>query len=505
MDYLSTQKADNILIATLNQPGNKVNKLDEKLVSEFRELMDRVEQEDVRGMVLVSGKEHNFIAGADVEMLQHKNADEITAFSRKGNELLLRLEHLNKPVVAAIHGSCLGGGLEVAMACHYRVLSNHDQTVLGHPESQLGLLPGGGGTQRLPRLIGIQNALPYLLTGKNIYPHKAHKLGLVDELVHRDAILTAAKTAVHTINQNQFERDDKRSLLHQLLEGLSPLRKIIYSQARKKTQSNTRGNYPAPPKIIDTVETGTEEGMREGLRLESENFGLLAGTAESQAMVNLFFGMQKAKKNPAKVQAVDINKIGVIGAGLMGAGIAQVSASKGDCRVLLKDQNAKQALTGEKHIWQNLQQKHKKHIISRYERDRTSSLVTATGKYDGFENTDLIIEAVFEDLDLKRSILEEVEPMLPENAIWASNTSSLPIKHIAKAAERPEQVVGMHYFSPVPKMPLMELIKTEQTADWVTASARQAGLNQGKHVIVVNDGPGFYTTRILAPYMNEAL
>src|SRR5699024_9337475 len=179
MDYLSTQKADNILIATLNQPGNKVNKLDEKLVSEFRELMDRVEQEDVRGMVLVSGKEHNFIAGADVEMLQHKNADEITAFSRKGNELLLRLEHLNEQLVAALHVSWLGGRLELLIACHDRVLSDLVQAVRGQPESPLGLLSGGGGPQRLPQLIGIHHALPYLVTGKNVYPHTAHKLGLV--------------------------------------------------------------------------------------------------------------------------------------------------------------------------------------------------------------------------------------------------------------------------------------------------------------------------------------
>ncbi|WP_138431327.1 3-hydroxyacyl-CoA dehydrogenase NAD-binding domain-containing protein [Fodinibius saliphilus] len=505
MSYLSTENEDGVLVVTLDQPGEKVNKLDEQLIGEFQDLLQNTDPDSIDGIVLVSGKESNFIAGADVEMLKNKSAPEgIEELSRRGNKLLLKLENYAKPVVAAIHGSCIGGGMEVAMACNYRVASEHSDTTMGQPEVQLGLLPGGGGTQRLPRLIGVQNALTYMLTGKTIYPRKAYKLGLLDELTHRDAVLTAAKKAVAKINKGNFERKDKRSLLHQLMEGLSPLRKIIYSQARKRSKSKTKGNYPAPDKIIDCVKEGYENGMEAGLELESVNFGKLAATPESKALVNLFFAMQGAKKNSDEDKVREVEKIGVLGAGLMGSGIADVSANN-DYRVLLKDQTVEQAGEGKKDIWQRLEKKREKHIISSFERDRISSLVTPTETYKGFKNTDLVIEAVFEDLDLKQSILQEVEEATSDHTIFASNTSSLPIGDIADAADRPDQVVGMHYFSPVPKMPLLEIITTDQTADWVTATAREVGIQQGKHVIVVNDGPGFYTTRILSPFMNEAL
>lgn len=503
---LQTETVENVAIITLDTPGEKVNKLNEQLIDEFSDLLDNLGSDDsVEGALLISGKKDNFIAGADIDMFKtRETAEELSELSWTGHEILLRVENFDKPVVVGIHGSCMGGGTELALASHYRIVSDLKSTKIGLPEVKLGLLPGMGGTQRLPRLIGIQKALPYLLTGKNMYSYQAGKTGFADEVVHRYAVKEAGIKAVKKLKNEKVRHPDKRSALEKVSESNALGRNIIFKQARKRTQSETKGNYPAPPKIIDSVEYGYKHGFEKGLENESGLFGELAVTPESRALVQLFFAMNGSKKNPLEKKKREVKKIGVLGAGLMGSGITEVSIDDG-FHVWLKDQKLENAMKGESSIRENLDKKVGKRIISEFERDEKMSSVHPTETYDGFEDIELVIEAVFEDLDLKRNIVKEIEDVCPDNTIFASNTSSLPISEIAKNAKRPENILGMHYFSPVQKMPLLEIVKTAQTADWVVATAFDVGLRQGKNVIVVNDGPGFYTTRILAPYINEAL
>lgn len=507
MSYLNITHKDSVAIITLDLLDEKVNKLNESLMDEFAAFLDELERDStLKGAVLISGKKDTFIAGADIDMFQARDtAEEITQLSQDGHKILNRIADFPKPIAVAVHGSCMGGGLELSLACQYRVCSDSSKTVFALPEVQLGILPGTGGTQRLPRRIGIQKALSYMLTGKNFYARQAKKTGLVDEVTHKDAIETAAIEAIHKITEGKFSRKDTRTFVEKLLEGNPLGRKVIFSQARKQTLRQTKGNFPGPPKIIDAVEYGYKHGIKKGLENESRLFGELGATQVSRNLVNLFFSITASKKVPQKKLVRNVQKIGVLGAGLMGSGIADVSATKGDYRVLLKDQTIENAAQGEKEIWKSLNKKAEKRIISTFERDRLASKVTGVDSYHGFDSVDMVIEAVFEDLELKRSIVKQVEAQTGDDCIFASNTSSLPLSKIAEGAMRPENIIGMHYFSPVQKMPLLEIITTDQTADWVTQTAYQVGVKQGKNVIVVNDGPGFYTTRILAPYMNEAL
>lgn len=507
MNYLTLEKRNDVAIIWMDRPKEKLNTLNRQLVAEFPAIIHELENNhDIKALVLASRKDDNFIAGADLDVLSSfKTKEDVFAFTKPGNDLLNKLAHFKKPIVAAIHGACLGGGLEVALACSARVCSDSSKTKFGLPEVKLGLLPGGGGTQRLPRLIGLQKALDIMLTGKNVYPRQAKRMGLVDVMVHKYALIEVAISHARKLAHGQPKKKDLRSFPEKVLESNGLTRSIVYSQAKKMVMKQTLGNYPAPILILDCIKTGLERGFYAGQETELNHFAELVLGKESKSLVNLFFGMTEAKKNPWQESVRPIKRIGMLGAGLMGSGIAQVSAENAGYEVILKDRDLVSANKGLKSIYTDINKKTKKRIIKKFDEDQILARIQASERNEDLKAVDVVIEAVFEDINVKHDVLKQTEAVCSPNMIFASNTSSLPISEIAKGSARPEQVIGMHYFSPVQKMPLLEIIKTEKTADWVIGTAFEIGIKQGKTCIVVNDGPGFYTTRILAPYMNEAL
>jgi 3-hydroxyacyl-CoA dehydrogenase/enoyl-CoA hydratase/3-hydroxybutyryl-CoA epimerase len=503
--YIEIEKRNGIAIIWMDEQGSKINKIGPDMIDTFNPLMDELEGDsEVTAAVLISRKK-DFIAGADIEAFANvKKEGDWQPVAKKGHEILDRIQKSKKPIVAAINGACMGAGLEIALACSARIASDNPKTIMSLPEVKLGLLPGGGGTQRLPRLVGIQKALDMMLTGKNVFAYPAKKMGLVDRIATKAALLDAAIVLANQIVKKPLKREDKRSGMDKFLEGNPITRSIIFKKAKEMVDRQTKGNYPAPYEIMECVRIGMSSGEKKGYAEEVKRFEKLILTPESFQLRGIFFAMTDKKKNPQADLAKKTNTMAMVGAGFMGAGIAQVSAAK-DVRVLLKDIKQETLTQARQTVWKDIGRKVKRKAMPQLDADRLMNRITGQLDYNNFEKVDVLIEAVFEDLNVKHMVMKECEEHMRHDAIFASNTSALPIGEIAKASKRPEQVIGMHYFSPVPKMPLLEIVVTDQTADWVTSTCYDLGVRQGKTVIVVKDGPGFYTTRILAPLMGEAL
>ena len=496
-----------VLTLSIDVPNESMNILNQQVMDDFDALYDQIKSDSaIKAIVFTSGKDSGFIAGADINMLQQsQNTEEGACISYNAHRVLNLIANSSKPFVAAIDGLCLGGGYELALACHYRIATDNHKTKLGLPEVMLGLLPGATGTTKLPRLLDLPIALDLLLTGKQVDSRRAKKMGLINEIVPETILLTAAKKIalqLSTTDLNPIKPSWKTSLMR-----CYGIRDLIINHARKSVLKKTRGNYPAPLMMLDIIQNALGKPLDEALSLEAEGFGQLTQTAEAKQLIKLYFAQTALKKANYVEQSIkpqQVERLGVIGGGLMGGGIATVSIEKADTQVYVKDISQEGIATVYRHLADYYKIRTKRRILSIEAAKKKQNHCFGTTTYNGFEQCELIIEAVFEDISLKHKIIEEIEALGNHQTVIASNTSSLPIHKIAEHAKRPENILGMHYFSPVEKMPLLEIITHKKTTDQALATAVTFGRRQGKTVIVVKDGAGFYANRILAPYLNAA-
>jgi 3-hydroxyacyl-CoA dehydrogenase/enoyl-CoA hydratase/3-hydroxybutyryl-CoA epimerase len=507
---LTWEIADGIAVVTFDTPGSSVNVISAPVKQEVIRAFDALKADErVKAVAFFSGKRDNFIAGADIEeFVKLKTAAEAEQLSADGQAMLGRIADFPKPVVVGIHGACLGGGLEFSLCCTYRVATDHPKTSIGLPEIKLGILPGAGGCQRLPRLIGVRAALDIILAGKTVPAKKALQIGMIDEMVppsilRRQTLEIARKLA----GGWRPRRKRPGGFLGFLLEGNPLGRMLVFNLARKSVERETHGNYPAPPAALDAVEYGLKHGITAGLAHEAKGFGQLAVTDVSRKLVQIFFADSALKKDlgiPNPPPPVEVRRLGVVGSGFMGSGIAGTAVTQAGVDVRLKDADLAHVSKGVAAARGVIEERYKRRRISRFDRVRLLALVSGDAAYSGFGRAELVIEAVFEDLKVKQQVLKEVEAAIPPSAVFATNTSTIPISDIASASSRPGQVIGMHFFSPVQRMPLLEIIPGRDTAPATVSTAVTFGRRMGKTPIVVKDSPGFWVNRILAPYMCEA-
>jgi 3-hydroxyacyl-CoA dehydrogenase/enoyl-CoA hydratase/3-hydroxybutyryl-CoA epimerase len=507
--YFSETNDSGVRILTFNRSDKDANTLGEPVLRELSDILDALRKDGaVIGVVFASGKKDQFIAGADIEdIAKFKSAADAEAGSLAMQAVFQKIQNLGKPTVAAIHGACLGGGLELALACTWRIATTDEKTKLGLPEIQLGFIPGAGGTQRLPRLIGIAAALDMILTAKRVEGPKALKLGLVDACVPAQILVTEAKKLAAKSRQ---AFSPKRSMAQIALEGNMLGRRVMALKARDAVTKKTKGHYPASYKALDAVFLGFEIALEKGLALEAKYFGELTQTSESRALVHLFHASNAVKKHPYRDagkerfgSSIKVSTVGVVGGGFMGAGITTVCADRG-IRVAVSDPN-KDSLT---RLMQNarefFQKKVQRRRLKAFEAESKLAQISPQLTPSGFNKMDIVIESVVENLEVKQKILATTEKDSHDDWIFATNTSALPLKQIAASSTQPERVIGMHFFSPVEKMPLLEVVLAENTAPWVVARVVELGSQMGKTIIIVKDSPGFYVNRALAFYLAES-
>jgi 3-hydroxyacyl-CoA dehydrogenase/enoyl-CoA hydratase/3-hydroxybutyryl-CoA epimerase len=505
-------RGDGIAVLTVNDPRDPVNTVTLELGEQLLAHVQRIAADpSIKGAVLSSAKK-DFIVGANIRLLQGvKLATDAETMAKSMAAGLARMAALDKPFVAAVHGTALGGGFEIALACDAIVASDDASTGFGLPEVQLGLIPAANGMLRVCDRAGLQVALDLALTGKRVRAKKARKLGLVDEVCPAPVLLEIACARALELAARPAKPKRAKDLKTAALEDNAFGRALLFKKAREATRKKTHGHYPATERILDVLERygkgHGKKGFAAAAALEAKSFGELVVSETAHRLIEIFFATTALKKDngtsDASVVGRDVSRVAMVGGGLMGGGIAYVTIQAG-IPVRLKDKDDAGVGRGLAYVREILDARAQKKQITREELDQTFARLTGGTDYAGLKHADVVIEAVFEDLALKQRVLRDVEALTRDDCVFASNTSSIPIASIAEASKHPETVVGMHYFSPVHKMPLLEVITTTRTAPAVVATAVALGKKQGKTVIVVKDGVGFYTSRILAPYLNEA-
>jgi 3-hydroxyacyl-CoA dehydrogenase/enoyl-CoA hydratase/3-hydroxybutyryl-CoA epimerase len=505
----------------LDTPGSPVNILSSDTLEAIDRILDEASRrDDIQALAVLSGKPKTFIAGADVaEIGAIRTVEEATAKARRGQAILDRFATLGKPTLAAIHGPCLGGGLELALACSFRIAVNESETRLGLPEVRLGIIPGFGGTQRLPRLVGLPAAMDLILTGKTIGASRAERIGLVDRIVPAPYLRGIAENWLrHAIGTKRHHGKWARLLPRRRIPAAArlmaapPMRPVVLSAARRRLHRTLKGVYPAPFVALHAIDAAFRKRLEAGLAVEAGLVGKLIVSPTSKNLTWLFTATNDARREKqvidpatgAEVSGHPVQRAAVLGAGIMGGGIAHLLAEHG-VMVRLKDVSPDAILKGLQAAAGLVKRAVARRRIDRREADRRMARIGPTLTWDGFRSADMVIEAVVEDLTVKRTVLAETEAAVRDDCVIATNTSSLTVGDLAAAARVPGRVVGLHFFNPVDRMPLVEVVAGEKSSPIAVAGAHLLARRLGKTPIIVKDAPGFLVNRILTSYLAEAL
>lgn len=505
------KNADQIVILTLDSTGQSANTMNAEFRDSLNEITQKLKAEtDLKGIIFRSAKK-TFFAGGDLDELIQVQPEQASDFFQMIEALkanLRTIETLGVPVVAALNGTALGGGWEIALGCHYRIALTDPKTKFGLPEVTLGLLPGGGGIVRMVRLLGLKTAFPYLMEGKQFGVEQAKSLGLVhDTAENESALLEKAMTWVKTNTKSQQPFDVKG---YKIPGGdpKTPAVAQILAIAPAMLRDKTKGCYPAPEAIMAAAVEGAQVDVDTALRIESRYFTQLATGQISKNMIGTFWhglnAIKSGASRPADIAKWQAKKVGVLGAGMMGAGIAYATATKG-IAVVLKDISLENAEKGKAYSHKLLDKRVQQGRLTAEKRDQILALIVPTATAADLHDCDLIIEAVFENQTLKAQVTQEAEPYLAQEGIFASNTSTLPISGLAQASQDPEKFIGLHFFSPVDKMQLVEIIKGQRTSSETLAKAYDFVQQIDKIPIVVNDSRGFFTSRVFGTFINEGM